>query len=217
MRRKASEAATLARRWFMTTLGLAVTLVLGGSWYALFLSNRIVRPIRQVTEAASRMAAGDLEATVDVRATDEIGVLAAGFNAMAARIRELRQSDLGKLLVAQQTAVATIDSLYDPVVVTDGAGRVQRINRAAEALFGPASAVLGKPLLDVAKDPRVSMAVADVLESQQPVASEETTAIVPLRRRRRRAFVPATDDADARHQGRAGRRGHPSRGRDAPA
>ncbi len=83
MRRKAAEAATLARRWFMTTLGLAVTLVLGGSWYALFLSNRIVRPVRQVTEAASRMAAGDLDATVDVRATDEIGVLAAGFNAMA--------------------------------------------------------------------------------------------------------------------------------------
>jgi PAS domain S-box-containing protein len=180
MRRKAAEAATLARRWFITTLGLAVTLVLCGSWYALFLSNRIVRPIRQVTDAASRMAAGELDATVDVRATDEIGVLAAGFNAMSARIRELRQSDLGKLLVAQQTAVATIDSLYDPVVVTDGAGRVQRINRAAEPLFGPAGAVLGKALLDIARDPRVSMAVTDVLESQQPVASEETSAIVPL-------------------------------------
>ena len=33
MRRKAAEAATLARRWFMTTLGLALALVLGGSWY----------------------------------------------------------------------------------------------------------------------------------------------------------------------------------------
>ena len=180
MRRKAAEAASLARRWFLTTLGLALTLVLCGSWYALLLSNRIVRPVLQVTEAVSRMAAGDLDATVDVRATDEIGVLAAGFNAMAARIRELRQSDLGKLVLAQQTAVATIEALYDPVVVTDDAGRVQRINRAAEALFGPASAVLGKPLVDVAKDPRVSMAVTDVLESQQPVASEETSAIVPL-------------------------------------
>ena len=155
--------------------------MLGGSWYALVLSNRIVRPVRQLTEAASRMAAGDLDSTVDVRSGDEIGVLAAGFNAMAARIRELRQSDLGKILVAQQTAEATVDSLYDPVVVTDAAGRVQRINRAAEALFGPAGTVLGKPLQNVANDPRVPMAVADVLESQRPVASEETAAIVPLR------------------------------------
>ena len=39
---------------------------------------------------------------------------------MAGRLREVRQSDLGKLLVAQQTAEAAIDSLYDPVLVTDG-------------------------------------------------------------------------------------------------
>jgi PAS domain S-box-containing protein len=181
MRRKAAEAATLARRWFMATLALALTLVVCGIWYAVLLSNSIVGPLRHVTDAASRMAAGDLDATVDVRSADEIGVLAAGFNAMAARIRELRQSDLGTLLVAQQTAVATIDSLYDPVIVTDGAGHVQRINRAAEALFGAAHTVLGRPLQDVATDPRLAMAVADVLASEQPVASEESAAVVPLR------------------------------------
>ena len=199
MRRKAAEAATLARRWFFTTLALALTLVLGGIWYAIVLSNSIVRPLRQVTEAASRMAAGDLDAAVDVRSADEIGVLAAGFNAMAARIRELRQSDLGKLLVAQQIAVATVDSLYDPVVVTDGTGRVQRVNRAAEELFGAATMVIGRPVQDVATDPRLAMAVADVLESQQPVASEESTAIVPLlvngvERSFRQRTTPMRDD-----------------------
>ena len=131
--------------------------------------------------AAGRMAAGDLDSVVDVRAGDEIGDLAVQFNAMAARVRELRQSDLGKILVAQQTAEATVDSLYDPVIVTDAAGRVQRINRAAEVLFGPADTVLGKPLQNVATDPRLAAAVADVLESARPVASEETAAIVPLR------------------------------------
>ena len=55
---------------------------------------------------------------------------------MAERIRELRRSDLGKLLVAQQTTEAAIDSLYDPVIVADGEGLVTRINPAAERLFG---------------------------------------------------------------------------------
>ena len=96
MRRKAAEAATLARRWFVARSRSRWRWSLCGSWFAILLSNRIVRPVRQLTDAASRMAAGDLDAVVDVRSGDEIGVLAARFNAMAARIRELRQSDLGK-------------------------------------------------------------------------------------------------------------------------
>ena len=126
------------------------------------------------------MAAGDLDTVVEVRSGDELGVLAAQFNEMAGRIRQLRQSDLGKILVAQQTAEAAVDSLYDPVIVTDAEGRVQRINRAARPLFGPEATVLGKPVQDVTNDPRLSMAVLDVLESQRSVVSEEGAAIVPL-------------------------------------
>jgi two-component system, NtrC family, sensor histidine kinase KinB len=180
MRRKAAEAATLARRWFLTTLGTALTLVVGGVAFAIVLSNGIIRPVRQLTDATSRMAAGDLDTMVEIQSGDELGVLAARFNEMAARIRQLRQSDLGKVLVAQQTAEAAMNSLYDPVIVTDGDGRVQRINRAAEPLFGAEASVLGRPIQDVTNDPRLSMAVLDVLESRRAVASEETAAYVPL-------------------------------------
>ena len=180
MRRKAAEASTLARGWFLATLGTALTLVVGGIAFAILLSNSIVRPVRQLTEATSRVAAGDLDTVVDVRSGDELGVLAARFNEMAGRIRQLRQSDLGKILVAQQTAEAAVDSLYDPVIVTDAEGRVQRINRAAQPLFGPEATVLGRPVQDVTNDPRLSMAVLEVLESQRSVVTEEAAAIVPL-------------------------------------
>jgi PAS domain S-box-containing protein len=180
MRRKAAEAASLARRWFLTTLGTALTLVIGGIGFAILLSNSIVRPVRQLTEATSRVAAGHLDTVVEIRSRDELGVLAAQFNEMAERIRQLRQSDLGKILVAQQTAEAAVDSLYDPVIVTDGDGRVRRINRAAEPLFGPEAVVLGRPVQEVIKDPRLSMAVLEVLESRRAIASEESAAIVPL-------------------------------------
>jgi NtrC-family two-component system sensor histidine kinase KinB len=180
MRRKAAEAATLARRWFVTTLWTALTLVIGGIGFAMLLSNSIIRPVRQLTDATSRMAAGHLDTVVDVRSGDELGVLAARFNDMADHIRQLRQSDLGQVRLAQQTAEAAVDSLYDPVIVTDGEGRVQRINRAAQPLFGPEAAVLGKRLQDVTNDPRLSMAVLDVLESERTIASEESAAVVPL-------------------------------------
>ena len=180
MRRKSAEAATLARRWFAITLAAALVLVVGGTGCAIVLSNSITRPVQALTDATNRLAAGHLDTVVDVRSGDEIGVLAARFNDMADHIRQLRRSDLGQVLVAQQTAEAVIDSLYDPVIVTDASGRVQRINRAAQLLFGPEAAVVGKRVQEVASDPRLSLAVVDVLESQRAVASEERAAVVPL-------------------------------------
>jgi PAS domain S-box-containing protein len=179
MRRKADAASRIARRWFFVTLALAVALMGAGIAVEIGLSNAIVGPVRQLTEATTRMAGGDLEAGVTVRSADEIGMLAVGFNRMAERIRELRRSDLGKLLVAQQTTEAAIDSLYDPVLVTDSDRRLTRINPAAERLFGARADVIGRPIDDITKDSRIGQAVADVLQSGSTVASESPAAVLP--------------------------------------
>ena len=179
MRRKADEASQIARRWFFMTLALAVLLMAVGIAVEVGLSNAILGPVRQLTEATTRIAAGDLDATVPVRSADEIGTLATGFNRMAERIRELRRSDLGRLLVAQQTTEAAIDSLYDPVLVTDSDRRVTRINAAAERLFGARAEVIGHSIDQITKDTRLAQAVTDVLQSGRIVASESPAAVLP--------------------------------------
>ena len=100
---------------------------------------------------------------------------------MAARIRELRHSDLGKVLVAQQTAEAAMNSLYDPVIVTDAAGRVQRINAAAEPLFGHRG--LGAESADRggrAGSPGSRCRSSTCCNPGESAAPEETAAFVPL-------------------------------------
>ena len=121
---------------------------------------------------------------------------------MAERIRELRRSDLGKLLIAQQTTEAAIDSLYDPVIVTDSEGLVTRINPAAERLFGARADTVGKRIEDVTRDPRIAQAVNDVLRSGRAVASESAAAVLPWAvDGPRRAFrVRSTPMQDADHR-----------------
>jgi two-component system, NtrC family, sensor histidine kinase KinB len=202
MRRKADDASRIARRWFFVTLALALVLMVAGTVVEVGLTNAIVGPIRQLTAATTRLAAGDLDITVPVGSGDEIGMLATGFNRMAERIRELRRSDLGKLLVAQQTTEAAIDSLYDPVMVTDGGGLVTRINPAAERLFGARAETLGKSILAVVRDPRIALSVTDVLRAQVPVASEDAAAVLPWAvdgaRRAFRIRSTPMKDADSR-------------------
>jgi two-component system, NtrC family, sensor histidine kinase KinB len=179
MRSKAAAASRTAERWFLYTMALALVLIVGGIAGAFSLANAILAPVRQLTAATGKVAAGDLDATVHVRSGDEIGALADGFNRMSGRIRELRRSDLGRLLIAQQTTEAAIDSLYDPVIVTDSDGHVTRINAAAERLFGSSGEAIGKPIAEVARDVRVAQAVVDVLRSERPVASESAAAVLP--------------------------------------
>ena len=180
MRFKSEAAAGVAQLWFYRTLLIAGVLVAAGLVLAFWLAQRIVGPIRRLTESTVKIAGGDLNARVLVDSNDEVGFLAAEYNRMAESLRQLRSSDLGKLLVAQQTTEAAIDSLYDPVIVTDGDGRVTKLNPAAEEIFGPEEKNTGMHVGEVARDVRIAGAVAEALQSQRPVAAEEMSSVLPL-------------------------------------
>lgn len=177
---KSEAAAGVAQLWFYRTLLFAGVLVAAGLLLAFFLANRIVEPLHLLTATTAKMAGGDLDARVMVSSRDEVGVLAVEYNRMAERIRQLRSSDMGKLLVAQQTTEAAIDSLYDPVIVTDGEGCVTKLNPAAQEIFGSETENTGRHVGEVARDARIASAVAEALQSQRPVAGEGMSSILPL-------------------------------------
>ncbi len=86
---QSQEAAFAPARRLALTLagiGLAVAALLGVGIY--LASRRIARPILAITDTAAAVAAGDLTRTAPVTTRDEVGQLAAAFNAMTARLRE---------------------------------------------------------------------------------------------------------------------------------
>jgi len=177
---KSEAAAGIAQLWFYRTLLIAGLMVATGIALAFWLANRIVEPLRALTATTSKIAGGDLDARAEVNSEDEVGILAAEYNRMAERIRQLRLSDKGKLIVARQMTEAAIDSLYDPVIVTDAEGCVTRLNPAAEEIFGSEAENAGKHVGEVARDARIAGAVAEALHSQRAVAGEGSSSVLPL-------------------------------------
>jgi two-component system, NtrC family, sensor histidine kinase KinB len=180
MAAKSERAAGVARRELFFTLALGGALVVAGLALAVLLADGIMRPVRELTATAAKIAGGDLTAKARVTSRDEIGILAAEFNRMAERIQQLRRSDLGRLVTAQQTTEAAIDSLFEPVLVTDGEGRITRLNRAAESLFGARAEAIGKPIAEVTQDRRIAMAVSESLRAERTVAAESVAAAIPI-------------------------------------
>lgn len=57
-----------------------------------FMASAMARPVNEISAAARKMAAGDLEVSLDIRRKDEIGRLAESFNDMAEQLKRRDES-----------------------------------------------------------------------------------------------------------------------------
>ena len=133
-----------ALRLLMATALLALVLVAIG---AALLGRRTLEPVRQLTFAAERVAAGDLSATAAVRSRDEVGTLSRTFDAMTSSLGQVT-GDLRESAARLETVLA---SMSDGLLATDHEGLVSSVNRAALEMLGlEAEDVIGEPLEVVA-------------------------------------------------------------------
>ncbi|MBI5015502.1 MAG: Cache 3/Cache 2 fusion domain-containing protein [Deltaproteobacteria bacterium] len=104
----------------------------------------LTRPLLLLAEAARRMAAGDLDARVELRpGGDELSALGRSFNAMAEQVREKTQ-EMERLIHERTQALADsreryrslVQSTVDGIVTTDLHGEITWVNRGLEVMLG---------------------------------------------------------------------------------
>jgi signal transduction histidine kinase len=178
------EAARDARRtakdsllYFGLGLGAAVVLALLLAWYN---SRVLLHPISAVTRSAQAIGAGNLDQVVPVLARDELGQLADAFNVMARQLRAYRQSSYDRLLRAQRTSQATIDSFPDPVLVIDPQGAVEMANPAAQRLLGVRPQKEGEIVLTWAAPEPLRAPLERALLHQEPFRPDGLGQVVVL-------------------------------------
>lgn len=162
---------------------LGLVLAFGFAWR---FTTYVVDPISLLAEKAKLIGEGDFDQHIDVSSKDEIGLLATEFNRMLVRLRDLRKSDYGRLLIEQKKSDAVIDSICEPVIVTDSGDRVIKINRAAAQLFGalPGGNGDGVDLERLEGGESVLRAVRNALSMHRrvgPVGSDGDAAVVPIK------------------------------------
>jgi NtrC-family two-component system sensor histidine kinase KinB len=175
------ESRTLAANsLFGFGVGLAAVVVLAGL-LAINTVRSILMPIQTITQSALAIGAGNLDQVVPVMSRDELGRLAEAFNVMARQLRHYRQTDYARLLRAQQTSQATIDSFPDPVLVVDSEGHVEMSNPAARRLLCVPIEENGKPSTLAWQPPEpLRQAMTEALRDQRPYLPEGFDHVVPL-------------------------------------
>ncbi|MBE7470316.1 MAG: two-component sensor histidine kinase [Anaerolineae bacterium] len=97
-----------------TTTALVSALIV-----SLFVSRRVVTPIRQMMEASQRIAAGRYQERVEVAGTDELGQLAHSFNQMAATLEQteaMRRDLIANVAHELRTPLASIKGYMEGMI-----------------------------------------------------------------------------------------------------
>jgi signal transduction histidine kinase/HAMP domain-containing protein len=140
----------------------------------------VLRPINRVAKDAKRIAQGNLEHLVGWRGRDAFGLIAAELNRLAVRLRELRDSEAGRRQMEFQLSDAVLQSIFEPIIVTDGKGHILKINQAAAEVLGEAAgdrmALTSTPGGD-----KILSAIKDAVQMQKPVAAGDDAAMLPMR------------------------------------
>jgi len=140
----------------------------------------VLMPVQALARDARKIAQGNLEHRVEWSSRDSFGAVAAELNRMAVRLRELRESEAGHRQMEFQLSDAVLQSIFEPVIVTDGKGQLLKVNPAAVELLGEAA----KDRMALANTPggdKILSAIRDAVAMQRPVAAEGEAAVLPMR------------------------------------
>jgi len=129
------------------SLGIVFIALLG----AFLISNSIVRPIKDLTSAAKKVASGDFSARVFLKTKDELRELADSFNQMNEEMERIF-SELGQ---QKEELNSIIHSLQEGLLVLDKQGRIIRANESFQRIVG-SQPMEGKFYWEIMRNPQLA-------------------------------------------------------------
>lgn len=146
---------------------------------AIGLAIVVLRPLKRAAEQVRGIAQGNLEQRLEWSADDSLGQIATDVNRMVVHVRDLRETEFGRKQMEHQLSDAVVQSIFEPVIVTDARGQVLKLNTAAQQLLGDAAGDR-MALANTPGGEKILNAVRDAVSMQRPVAHEGEAALLPM-------------------------------------
>ncbi len=140
----------------------------------------VLKPIDTLAGDAHRIAQGNLEHRVEWSSRDSFGVIASELSRIAVRLRDVRDTEAGRRQMEFQLSDAVLQSIFEPIIVTDGKGHVLKLNQSASELLGEAAGDR-MALANTPGGEKILSAIQDAVSMQKAVAAEGEASMLPMR------------------------------------
>ena len=171
---RSRQESLRARLISICGLSIAVAIVI-----AALMVFFVITPIRQTARVARRIGQNDLQQRVEWRHKDDLGAIAKELNRLLLKLRELSDSESGRLQMEHQLSDAVVQSIYEPVIVTDAKGGILKLNQAAVALLGEGSSDR-MALSNTPGGEKILNAVRMAVSMQRITAGQAESALLPV-------------------------------------
>lgn len=113
------DAEPLQRQVFY----IVIVMILISTVLVIFISHKIIRPMRKLVEATKQVASGDLSSEIPVRSRDELGLLTSSFNQMIRSLRKIQNELVAseKLISMGRLSAGVAHEIRNPLNAMKGA------------------------------------------------------------------------------------------------
>ncbi len=146
----------------------------------------VLRPINRLSRDIRRIASGDLAHRTTWKSRDSFGIIANEMNKLAVRLRELGETEAGRRQMEFQLSDAVLQSIFEPIIVTDAKGHVLKLNQSAAEVLGVDSSKSTDrmALINMSNTPggdKILDAIRNAVSMQRAIAAEDEAALLPMR------------------------------------
>jgi len=154
-------------------------------------STLLDRPIRTMSEAAARIANGEVGQPVRVEGSREIAEMSESFN----RMSEQLATTIRQIAGDKKKLEAILENMADGIIIVSQEGNIQLFNESAERMLGVSGRrALGKPIILLTLNYRLTRMIENTLKTGTPQTGE-IEVYIPAQRVLRVYIVPARDSA----------------------
>ncbi len=154
-------------------------------WFGFYLAKDITAPVHELALATREIAGGNLDFSIDMVASDELGILVDSFNSMTEKLlksrkeSELAHQEMSRISLEQAQRRRYIEIILENintgVIALDRGGRITTINRKAEKIFAlSAEEVQGQNYRDIFHQELIQKIRQYLKESQNDLHKESS-------------------------------------------
>lgn len=180
--------------YILILLTITVGVIFAGFWFSRFISRQITYPLEELTKAVDKLSSGDLSVKVNIKASDEIGILITEFNRMVDHLAFLYQKLQDKNLILKKNKEyleAILDNIKTGVIYSSPEGIIENINKSAISILGEDTSKLKKQHISSVK----SILNIDLSsEKEQTVQKDGKTIIIKVKHIDKDGYVIVIDD-----------------------
>jgi len=135
----------------------------------------ISKPLREMADAAGKIAEGDFSRRITIRANDEVGDLAKAFTNMAEQVKKR----MDEVIRGRSRFEAVLLSMFDGVMVVDAKGRILLMNPTLMQSLRLSDNPAGKKPVEVFRNVEVEEITDSVLDVKGGVETREIIIQIP--------------------------------------